>query len=160
MDSAPTGHLLRMLNLPSLLTPWVQGLVRQREAAVRADRFADAVVGSSTTAATEDPLLQRLHARRYRLEQAAQRLGSEDSAVRLVLVPRHMVIAETYRATEELRDAQVSMGPAVINQVPEGGDVELLDAARAVAGQDAIEVPMLAAEPRGVQALRDVAALL
>src|SRR5690606_24225622 len=31
VDSAPTGHMLRLLTLPELLTPWIEGLARQRQ---------------------------------------------------------------------------------------------------------------------------------
>lgn len=160
VDSAPTGHLLRMVSLPSLLTPWVQGLVRQREKAVRADRFAQAVAGSTDPDATDDPLLVRLHQRRHRLGRAADRLRGPDVLIRLVLVPRQMVIAETFRAAEELTKEQIPLGPAVINQIPEQVNADLLEAARSVAGPGAVEVPLLAEEPRGLIVLRDVAAML
>lgn len=160
VDSAPTGHLLRMLNLPALLTPWVQGLVRQRESALRADRFAQAVAGSSSPDSADDPLLQRLHERRLRLDAAADRLRGPQVQVRLVLVPRRMVIAETFRAIDELTDAGIRLGPAVINQVPDDVDAEVLAAAAAIAGDDAVRVPLLTTEPRGVAELRGLARVL
>ncbi|MBB6172078.1 arsenite-transporting ATPase [Nocardiopsis mwathae] len=159
VDSAPTGHLLRMLDLPALLTPWVRGLARQRERALDADRFAADVVGAREQGdAAEDPLLRRLHERRLRLERAAERLRG-DACVRLVLVPRRMVLAETERAADRLAGAGFRLGPAVINQVPADADERVLAAARRrFAGQGVVELPLAAEEPTGPERLRALAA--
>ncbi|MBR8743319.1 ArsA family ATPase [Nocardiopsis sp. MG754419] len=153
VDSAPTGHLLRLLHLPELLTPWVQGLARQRERAVDADRFAVGVVGG-TQENTDDPLLEKLHARRRRLERAATRLR-EDAEVRLVLVPRRMVLAETDRAAKELADTGFRLGTVVVNQVPAEVDPEILRAVHTrFAEQGTVESPLTGREPLGADALR------
>ncbi|GAA3725801.1 arsenite-transporting ATPase [Spinactinospora alkalitolerans] len=158
VDSAPTGHLLRMLNLPALLTPWVRGLARQRERVADADRFATGIVGGADEG--DDPLLERLHARRRRLEGAARRLR-EDAVVRLVLIPRRMVLAETERAADQLAQGGFRLGPAVINQVPAEPDVEVLAAAhRRFAATGAVELPLSGAEPTGFAPLRALAAAL
>ncbi|NYH54678.1 MULTISPECIES: ArsA family ATPase [Nocardiopsis] len=162
VDSAPTGHLLRLLNLPTLLTPWIVGLTRQRERARRAEAFAD-VVGDS--AEEDDPLTERLHARRHRLERAAERLR-RDAVVRLVTLPRRMVLAETARAVEQLTGAGFRLAPVVVNQIPPeaaaGPDTaEALAATRErFAALGTVEVPLQDAEPTGPDRLRSLAALL
>nr|WP_026122337.1 ArsA family ATPase [Nocardiopsis halotolerans] len=162
VDSAPTGHLLRLLNLPTLLTPWVVGLTRQRERARRAEALAD-VVGDSEEEA--DPLVERLHARRHRLEGAADRLR-RDAVVRLVTLPRRMVLAETARAVERLSEAEFRLDPVVVNQIP-AGDAAGPDTAEALAAtrerfarQGTVEVPLQDAEPTGLESLRRLAAHL
>ncbi|WP_460778205.1 ArsA family ATPase [Nocardiopsis nanhaiensis] len=158
VDSAPTGHLLRLLDLPELLTPWVQGLVRQRERAVDADRFAVGVVGGGTDGAPDDPLLEKLHARRRKLERAAERLR-EDAEVRLVLVPRRMVLAETDRAAAQLAKTGFRLGTVVVNQVPPEADPELLKAVRErFAPYGTVELDLVDDEPIGPGALRALAA--
>ncbi|QVJ01314.1 ArsA family ATPase [Nocardiopsis eucommiae] len=160
VDSAPTGHLLRLLDLPELLTPWVRGLARQRERAVDADRFAVGVVGGAGDGAPDDPLLEKLHARRRKLERAAARLR-EDAEVRLVLVPRRMVLAETDRAAAQLVATGFRLGRVIVNQVPEDVDPEVLDAVRArFADHGTVELPLSASEPLGPEALRALAARL
>lgn len=155
VDSAPTGHLMRLLHLPELLTPWVQGLARQRERAVDADRFAVGVIGG-TREGVEDPLLEKLHARRRRLERAAARLR-EDAEVRLVLVPRRMVLAETDRAARELADTGFRLGTVVVNQVPADVDPEVIGDVRArFTEQGTVESPLTDREPIGPDALRDL----
>ena len=160
VDSAPTGHLLRLLDLPELLTPWVQGLVRQRERAVDADRFAVGVVGGASDGAPDDPLLEKLHARRRKLERAATRLR-EDAEVRLVLLPRRMVLAETDRAAAQLVDSGFRLGTVIVNQVPVDVDPEVLKAVRErFAPHGTVELSLAETEPIGAEALRALAAQL
>lgn len=157
VDSAPTGHLLRLLDLPELLTPWVQGLVRQRERVVDADRFAAGVVGGGSDGTPDDPLLERLHARRRKLDRAATRLR-EDAEVRLVLVPRRMVLAETDRAAAQLVRTGFRLGTVIVNQVPADVDPEVLEAVRErFAPHGTVELPLTGTEPLGLQALRTLA---
>ncbi|GHC70980.1 arsenic-transporting ATPase [Nocardiopsis terrae] len=159
VDSAPTGHLLRLLHLPELLAPWVQGLVRQRERAVDADRFAVGVVGGSQEDG-DDPLLERLHARRRKLDRAARRLR-EEAEVRLVLVPRRMVLAETDRAAGELAGTGFRLGAVVVNQVPADADPDVLEQIRERFGdQGTVELALTGREPIGTGALRELAAPL
>ncbi|MFB9800739.1 ArsA family ATPase [Streptomonospora salina] len=156
VDSAPTGHLLKMLHMPALMTPWLQGLARQREKAVDADRFAAGVVGGSAEP-EPDPLLGTLNARRRRLERAARRLR-EDAAVHLVLLPRRMVLAETERAADELAGAGFHLGPVVLNQVPERPDAAVVEAVRRRFGACGIRRCALSEqEPTGVDRLRGIA---
>ena len=157
VDSAPTGHLLRLLHLPTLLTPWVVGLARRRERARRAEAFAD-VVGEGGP----DPLAERLHARRHRLERAADRMR-RDAVVRLVTLPRRMVLAETTRAVERLTESGFRLAPVVVNQIPAdhawGPDTaEALAATRErFAHLGTVEIPLQDTEPTGLDRLRALA---
>lgn len=156
VDSAPTGHLLRMLNMPALLTPWVEGLARQRERAVGADRLAAGMVGGAGEP-EPDPLLEKLNARRLRLERAAERMRA-DAEVRLVLLPRRMVLAETERAADQLAEAGFRLGAVVLNQVPEQPDPGVVEAVRRRFGQYGISCsPLAAHEPTGPERLRRLA---
>ncbi|WP_236567757.1 MULTISPECIES: ArsA family ATPase [unclassified Nocardiopsis] len=162
VDSAPTGHLLRLLHLPTLLTPWVEGLTRQRERARRAEAFADVVGGDGEEA---DPLTERLHARRHRLERAADRMR-RDAVVRLVTLPRRMVLAETARAVEQLTEAGFRLAPVVVNQIPPA-DAAGPDTAEALAATrerfaslGTVEIPLQDTEPTGPERLRRLVAHL
>ncbi|WP_198659344.1 ArsA family ATPase [Nocardiopsis sp. FIRDI 009] len=156
VDSAPTGHLLRLLHLPTLLTPWVAGLTRQRERARRAEALADVVGGGHEA---DDPLLERLHARRHRLERAAARLR-EDAVVTLVTLPRRMVLAETERAVDRLSEAGFRLTPVIVNQIPPDGAAGP-DGAEALALTQerfahlgVVRVPLQDTEPTGPRRLR------
>lgn len=165
VDAPPTGHLLRLLALPTLLAPWVSGLARQRQKAVRAERFAEAVAGGGGAEAggVDDPLLITLHQRRRRLEAAADQLRAPSTQVRLVLLPRRMVLAETERAVADLSGSGLHLGPGVLNQTPPEVDPELHERAQALfekAGTTMVTLPVLAQEPIGPAALRQLATRL
>ncbi|APU14174.1 MULTISPECIES: ArsA family ATPase [Actinoalloteichus] len=156
VDSAPTGHLLRMIALPSLLAPWIHGLTRRRERVVAADRFAEAVVGGPES--EPDPLLERLHRRRRRLTEAADRLR-DDAEVRLVLVPRRMVLAETERAADALDEGGFTLGRVVLNQIAVDADPVLLARiAQRFARPGIVRYGAASAEPTGFARLRELVA--
>jgi arsenite-transporting ATPase len=169
VDSAPTGHMVRLLSLPALLTPWVEGLARQRERTRSVDRMASGMLGRADEA--PDPLLDRLHARRRRLEWMRERLR-EDSLVHLVLVPEHLPLAETLRAADTLVGAGMRLGTLIVNRVvPEGEtgvlagrlaqQTEVLQRLRErFSASDMVHVPLLAGALTTRPELADLAALL
>ncbi|MQA09515.1 MAG: AAA family ATPase [Pseudonocardiaceae bacterium] len=140
VDSAPTGHMLRLLSLPALLTPWIEGLARQRERVRGMDRMVAGMTGRAQERA--DPLLERLHARRERLENLGQRLRDE-AAVHLVLVPELLPLAETLRTVESLTQAGMRLRPLIVNRVLPDDDAGLLGKRR---GQQDEVLDRLAAE--------------
>ncbi|OLT47069.1 arsenic-transporting ATPase [Saccharomonospora sp. CUA-673] len=123
VDSAPTGHMVRLLSLPELLTPWIEGLTRNRRTARNVDRYADALFGENTDEA--DPLLDRLHARRRRLDDLRTRL-QRDARVHLVLVPERLPLAETERAADQLGEAGLPLGAVLVNRVAGDGEAGVL----------------------------------
>lgn len=160
VDSAPTGHMLRLLTLPELVTPWIEGLARQRVRSRDTDRMFAGMLGHGEEA--PDPLLARLHARRDRMAGLHARLRS-DAVVHLVVVPERVVWAETLRALDVLDDAGITVGAAVANRVVPAGETgllaarraaqtEVLDAVRARLGRT-VEIPLLPEGPTGLDAL-------
>lgn len=114
VDSAPTGHMLRLLSLPELLTPWIEGLARQREKASGLDRLVAGMLGDARD--EPDPLLERLHARRARMEWMGERLSAQ-ARVHLVLVPEYLPLAETLRAADTLTEGGMRLGAVIVNRV-------------------------------------------
>ncbi|WP_183654676.1 TRC40/GET3/ArsA family transport-energizing ATPase [Prauserella isguenensis] len=123
VDSAPTGHMLRLLSLPELLTPWIEGLAHNRKQARDVDRFADGLLGQA--GAQRDPLLERLQSRRQRLEALQARLRA-DARVHLVLVPERLPLAETERAADQLTEAGVPLAAVLVNRVASGEESGVL----------------------------------
>nr|WP_179951624.1 ArsA family ATPase [Halopolyspora algeriensis] len=169
VDSAPTGHMLRLLSLPALLTPWIEGLVRQREQARGTERMLSGLLGRRNTG--PDPLLRRLHDRRTRLERTRHRLLDE-SVVHLVLVPERLPLAETERAAQALTDAGITLGPVAVNRVsPPDAEGLLADRARQEAqvradiherfgDRGTVEIPLLRGEPTTRTGLTGIAEIL
>lgn len=128
VDTAPTGHTLRMLQLPDLLTAWAEGLAAQRGRSARVERWARGLDGDDGP--VEDPVLRRLRARRDRLRSARDRL-LDDAVFRLVLTPERLPVAETARALTTLGAAGLTVGAVVVNRVlPAEADGEYVVARR------------------------------
>jgi arsenite/tail-anchored protein-transporting ATPase len=127
-DTAPTGHTLRLLALPALLSAWVEGLVRRREKVAGMERMLRNMAGREHPG--DDPVLAALHDRRARFERAAGRLRN-DAAFWLVLVPERLPIEETARAERTLTEHGLHVAGLVLNRVlPDDVDGAFLAARR------------------------------
>lgn len=125
-DTAPTGHTLRLLALPGLLTAWVEGMVRQRERVQGMDRMLRNLAGREEAVA--DPVVARLRQRRDRLRETRARLLAE-AAFWLVLIPERLAIEETARALRTLEDHDLTVGGLIVNRLlPEDGEGAFLRA--------------------------------
>ncbi len=112
-DTAPTGHTLRLLTMPSLMGAWVDGLLRRRGALreARAGWMGGAEV-------PDDPVFELLHRRRLRLEQTRALLAdSTVTGIVFVLVPEALPVAETRRGIDELADHGLTAAGLVVNRV-------------------------------------------
>lgn len=119
-DTAPTGHALRLLALPGLLTTWVEGMVRQRERVRGMDRMLRNLAGREEAAG--DPVVARLRERRDRLRATRDRLLT-DAAFWLVLIPERLAIEETARALQTLEDHDLTVTGLIVNRVlPDEGE--------------------------------------
>ncbi|MDP8972354.1 MAG: ArsA family ATPase [Actinomycetota bacterium] len=120
-DTAPTGHTLRLLTLPALLTAWVEGMVRQREKVAGMERMLRNLAGKEGS--DDDPTLTRLRERRDKFHHARHRL-LEDATFYLVLIPERLPIEETNRTLHTLTENRIKVGGLVVNRVlpdvPEG----------------------------------------
>jgi arsenite/tail-anchored protein-transporting ATPase len=129
VDTAPTGHTLRLLAMPELLTGWVQGLVRQRERVHGMDRMLRNLAGDD--APPDDPVVTRLRRQRDRLVEVRRRL-LEDAVVHLVLIPERLPIEETARALRTLEEARLQVGSVIVNRVlPDDAEGSYMAARRA-----------------------------
>lgn len=166
VDTAPTGHTLRLLAMPELLAAWVQGLVRQREKARGVDRMLRNLAGDETP--TDDPVIERLHRQRLRLQRLREVLH-DDALFHLVLVPERLPIEETARALESLDTAGLTVGSVVVNRVlPDAADGEFLAQRRAqqadylaeierrFAGRDLLRVTQLPRDVADPDSLADI----
>jgi arsenite-transporting ATPase len=125
-DTAPTGHTLRLLTLPALLTAWVEGVVRQREKVAGMERMLRNLAGEEDPKG--DPILDRLRERRDKFHRARHRL-LEDAIFYLVLIPERLPIEETARALKVLTDNDVYVGALVVNRIlPEAVEGEFMRA--------------------------------
>jgi len=119
-DTAPTGHTLRLLQMPESLALWIGALASRRREIVRQ---RGELQGDDPSRATRpDPVLSALERRQARLQQVRHVLSDGNrAAVILVLVAERLPIEETARAVSALDAAGITVGGLILNRVlPEG----------------------------------------
>jgi arsenite-transporting ATPase len=118
VDTAPTGHTLRLLELPDLMDSMVGRLLSFRE---RLSGMMDSMTGMfggdqagvDSERGLED--LRELSARVERLRDALRDPDRTD--FRVVMVPEEMSVVETERLVDRLRGFGVPVGTVVVNRV-------------------------------------------
>ena len=138
IDSAPTGHFLRLLEMPEIALEWVHALLR--------------LLVKYHATASLDSLGQDLLAFSKRLRQLKLDLSAASTtAVFVVTRAEPMVIAETLRLCATLDAAQIPRAAVIVNQADTGR-------ARAtcaeLASTECISAPDAGGEVLGTSALR------
>ena len=187
VDTAPTGHTLRLLQLPEIMDSMIGRVMKLRN---RFSGMMDGIKGmfgggdeDADPTADLDELQQRIERLRAVLRDPAQ------TDFRVVTIPEEMSVVESERLVARLDEFGITVNTLFDNLVMEGvGDVADVDPAWIVEpnpetcefcarrwevqqaalrratelfrGRDVKRVPLLANEVRGEDALRVVAACL
>lgn len=114
-DTAPSGHTLRLLTLPSMLGAWVEGLASQRAKVNKLQGMWRSMAGVSEPD-REDRVLVRLRQRAERFATARQRLHAE-TAFHPVMMAERLPIEETVRVVAQLQEAGIPVGGIFINRL-------------------------------------------
>nr|WP_115862818.1 ArsA family ATPase [Halorussus litoreus] len=189
VDTAPTGHTLRLLELPELMDSMVGRIMKLKQ------RFGQMLEGMKGMFGGEgaDPeeSLGDLEELADRIEQLRATLRDPSKTdFRVVMVPEEMSVFESQRLLAQLREFEVPVGTVVVNKVmedladvtsavdaeafvsPDLEDCEfcqrrwqvqqdaLAEAQNVFRGHDVKRVPLLADEVRGEKALALVASCL
>ncbi|HEX2835152.1 MAG TPA: TRC40/GET3/ArsA family transport-energizing ATPase [Thermoanaerobaculia bacterium] len=109
VDTAPTGHFLRLLDLPRTAGEWVREFMRLLL------RYKELIPAGSLGE-------ELVHASRS-LKELDAALHGERASVIVVTRPERIVVAETRRLLETLRERAIPVGAVIANYVtPENGD--------------------------------------
>jgi arsenite/tail-anchored protein-transporting ATPase len=109
VDTAPTGHFLRLLDLPREAGEWVREFMRILL------RYRDLIPAGS--------LGEELVRASRALKELDATLHSKRTAVFVVTRPERIVLAETERLVDNLRGRGIRVGGVIANYVtPPGGD--------------------------------------
>ncbi len=187
VDTAPTGHTLRLLQLPEMMDSMIGRVMKLRQ---RFSGMMDGLKGMFGGGDDgDDPSadLEELQARIERLRGVLQDPARTD--FRVVMIPEEMSVVESERLVARLDEFGIPVNTLIVNRVMEGvGDVAdvdpewivepdpehcefcsrrwdvqqaaLRDATDLFRGREVKRVPLLANEVRGEAALRVVAACL
>jgi arsenite-transporting ATPase len=187
VDTAPTGHTLRLLELPDVLDSMVGRMMQLRE---RFGGMMDGLTGMFGEGDDTEQGFGDLDDVKERVERLRAVLTDPTRTdFRVVLVPEEMSVLEAQRLVDRLDEFGVPVGTVVVNRVmepladaadvpgdafvepnPEGcefcarrWDVQqaaLSEARELFRSYDVKRVPLLAEEVRGERPLRVVAACL
>lgn len=170
-DTAPTGHTLRLLSLPELMTAWVEGMISRRRQASTAARAWRKLAGAAAgSVREEDPVLEALEERRGRFERARGRLTDEGrSSFVFVVTPERLPILETEKAVRALDRWGIPVGAVLVNMVlPPSAEGRFMERRRereaeylaridaAFAAHPRVRVGLREEDVAGVRALREL----
>jgi len=189
VDTAPTGHTLRLLELPDVMDSMVGRLLSFRERLSGMLGSVTGMFGGGDEEAMERGLddLRELSARVERLRDALR--DSDRTDFRVVMVPEEMSVVESERLVDRLEGFGIPVGTVVVNRVMQDlADVSGVETDWFVApnldscafcqrrwevqrnalsraqglfrGVEVKRVPLFAEEVRGEETLRVVAACL
>ena len=175
-DTAPTGHTLRLLSLPELMSVWIEGLVSRRRKVNALGRMWRNVAGSAAGSGGDgdDPVVHVLERRLRRFRRAREIVtDGERTAFAFVLVPERLPIEETRRAVTVLERHGIPVGAVLVNRVlPDAARGEFLEHRRdreqsylaeidgLFPDHPVVRIPQLETDVHGLAALRRIMAAL
>ncbi len=113
-DTAPTGHTVRLLTLPSLLESWIDSLLKKRKKTLRYKEMATGDMELSS----RDEIIGILMRRKKNLVKAQDiLLDSGKLGFIFVLNAEKLAIDETVKATEILNKYDVPIAGYVVNRI-------------------------------------------
>lgn len=114
-DTAPSGHTLRLLTLPSMLGAWVEGLAGQRAKVNKLQGMWRSMAGVAEPD-REDRVLSRLRQRSERFSTARRRLHAE-TLFHPVMLAERLPIEETARVVAQLEEGGIPVGAIYVNRL-------------------------------------------
>ena len=143
LDGAPTGHFLRLMEMPELAASWTRGVIR----ALLKYRVALGL----------DDVAERLLRLARNLRHLVTRLGDASSTgVVVVTTAGALPVAETRRLLARLDESALPVAAVIHNRYSAGSPRDTVGGHRDV---PVIRAPRLAAPPVGVDALRTFVSL-
>jgi arsenite-transporting ATPase len=118
IDTAPTGHTLRLLSLPELLGGWMDRLIEKRMKAMELYEMATREDKKMKSVIEKDPVLSKLNERKRKMEQAREILtNGELVSFVFVLNPEKLPIEETKKAVNTLEKYNIHVNDLIINRI-------------------------------------------
>lgn len=152
VDTAPTGHTLRLLGLPAIF----QSVVALLDTMQAKHRFMVQALARRYRADAADAFLSRM---REQIDALRATLADRRrSGVVLVTRPEPVVLAETARYAAALRELDMHVGAVIVNALPDEWSVPKTPDVLAglAAGTMVVQVPLAASPPA---TLSDIEAL-
>lgn len=127
-DTAPTGHTLRLLLLPEMMSSWTEGLIsqqkKQHKLKVAAESFWNRKDDAEISPLSEkkqlpwQQALRKLEKRKALFKQARDLLHDNNkTAIILVMLAEKLPLFETERSLKSLAEAHFDCTRVIINQI-------------------------------------------
>ncbi|MFX0122245.1 MAG: ArsA family ATPase [Candidatus Hodarchaeota archaeon] len=172
-DTAPTGHTLKLLQLPEMTQSWLYRLIKMRRRLGGMLTGFKALFGGSS-GPDEQEAFEKLEELRDQVEIARVHLANaKETEFVAVTIPTIMAIWETERLIRALFEVAFPISQIFINQVqPENPECAYCSARYASQQEnllkikdlysefDLLEIPMFEYEIRGTERLRELSHLL
>lgn len=138
-DTAPTGHTIRLLEMPQVLTVWAEGMMGRARKTAQFHEALEALPGG-TKASETGPVAQR----NARIRQILERRGSLFASFHrmltskattgfvIVTLAERMPVAETLELREQLQEAKIPITGIIVNRRSPSDAGEMLAQRRAV----------------------------
>ncbi|MFX0045278.1 MAG: ArsA family ATPase [Candidatus Hermodarchaeota archaeon] len=170
-DTAPTGHTLKLLELPDLLDSWLGRILTLRQRLSSMMSGMRAMFGGGEREDTSWEMLQntkeKIRAARLELSDA------EKTQFVVVMIPEAMAVFETQRLLGSLNVWNIPSHNIIVNQLVPGNpdcvfcskrremqQTNLVDIRELYSDHDLTEVPLFDSEIRGIKGLEDLGRIL
>ena len=171
-DTAPTGHTLKLLELPDLLDSWLGRMLTLRQRMSSMLSGLRGMFGGGSDA--EDDSWKMLQQTKDKIRQARIELSDPDTTqFVVVMIPEAMAVFETQRLLASLNSWHIPAGHIVVNQlVPPNPECQFCDKRYKMQqnnledirdlykDMDLTEVPLFDSEIRGVEGLEKLGRIL
>lgn len=122
-DTAPTGHTIRLLEMPQVLTVWAEGMMGRARKTAQFHEALEALPGGTKVSET-GPIAQRnarireILDRRSSLFASFHRMLTSKSITGFVIVTlaERMPVAETTELKDRLTEAQIPIAGIIVNR--------------------------------------------
>lgn len=172
-DTAPTGHTLKLLQLPEMTQSWLYRLIKMRRRLGGMMTGFKTLFGGSSTP-SEQETFDKLEELRDQVEIARVHLSNaKETEFVAITIPNIMAIWETERLIRALFEVAFPISQIYINQIqPENPECSYCKARYASQQEnlqtikelysdfELLEVPMFAYEIRGIERLRELSHFL
>ncbi|WP_026691209.1 ArsA family ATPase [Alteribacter aurantiacus] len=112
-DTAPTGHTLRLMNLPEIMGVWMDGMLERRR---KTNEHYTQLLNDGEP--VEDPIFDTLQARREKFAQVrTMLLDKKQAGFLFVMNPERLPIAEAIRGVKTLQSHSIPVEGIVVNKV-------------------------------------------
>lgn len=171
LDTAPTGHTLRLLSLPEVMDSWLFRIITLRQ---RMSNLFDRFKQMFGRGGDRDQSLESLEEMKEKIARARSHLTNpEESEFVIVMIPEKMSIYESERLLRSLFAVEVPSEHIIVNMIyPEQPSCSFCSARRTMQNENlelideyyddftVAKVPLFEQEIRGLDNLQDLAQLL